>query len=171
MDHISVEVAQDHIESLTRVRQPIAALEELIWNALDADATNIEVRLTQNQLFGLERIVVTDNGHGIHRDNWKTAFGKLGGSPKLNMTETSGGRKIHGKAGRGRFKAFGLGKKVTWRSRFCVGGTCRQFEIIGNIQAIRDFAASEAISLTNGTSGVSVEIADIEKNFSSLLNN
>ena len=168
MDHVSVEVAPDHIESLTKIRKPIVAVEELIWNALDADATSVEVSIVTNQLQGLERIRVCDNGHGIPLDKWKEAFGTLGGSPKLKMKQTPQGRRPHGKTGRGRFRAFGLGGSVTWRSRYKDNGKCLQFEIAGRLTTIRDFEASDPIAVRGGKPGCEVEIHDIDRTLTSL---
>lgn len=167
MDHLSVEVAPDHLESLTKLRKPIVAIEELIWNSLDADATTVDVSLARNQLEGLEVVRVKDNGHGIHRNRWREAFGTLGGSPKLKLVTTPKGRHPHGKAGRGRFKAFGLGDMVVWRSRYRDNGRCLQFEITGKRSTIRDFDATDAAEVQREP-GVEVEIVNIPKNYPSL---
>ena len=42
MKAIKVEVANDHLEKLTRASGQTAIME-LIWNALDADAKNIKI--------------------------------------------------------------------------------------------------------------------------------
>lgn len=167
MEQISVEVAPDHLESLTRLRKPLVGIEELIWNSLDADATHVDVTVMRNQLEGVERICVSDDGHGINRDKWREAFGTIGGSPKLKLTSTPNGRRPHGKAGRGRFTAFGLGDTVIWRSRFAQNGKCLQYEIKGSRGRIRDFGATDAVEVQERP-GVIVEIVDFHKNFPSL---
>ena len=65
MQTLELKVEQDHVEALAKVRNPITAIEELIWNALDADATVIDVTLEFNELGGLEKIKVSDNGRGL----------------------------------------------------------------------------------------------------------
>lgn len=168
MDHLCVEVAPDHLESLTRLNSPLTAIEELIWNSLDADATSVEVTISLNRMSGIEEITVSDNGHGIHKDKWHDAFGTLGGSPKLKALSTPAGRKPHGKSGRGRFRAFGLGEMVRWRSRYRANGQCLQFDIVGKRTTIRDFDASEPKPVRAKT-GVDVQIANIQRQFPSLL--
>jgi hypothetical protein len=37
MKKIQLQVGQDHVESLAKLRNPLIAIEELIWNGLDAD--------------------------------------------------------------------------------------------------------------------------------------
>ena len=169
MDSISVQVAADHIESLTKIRKPLIAVEELIWNSLDADATAITVGVITNHLNGVERVVVSDDGLGIPRGQWKDAFGHLGGSPKLHVTSTPSGRRPHGKCGRGRFKAFGLGTTVRWRSRFRDNGNCFEYDITGKLASIRDFEATDQRPATSQTTGVEVEISGIDRNIPSLL--
>lgn len=48
------------------VTRPAAVVKELLENAIDADATHIEIRVTQG---GMSMIEATDNGIGIHPDD------------------------------------------------------------------------------------------------------
>ena len=43
--HFRVQVESDHLKRLSAAR-PIPAVAELIWNALDADATRVDWRST-----------------------------------------------------------------------------------------------------------------------------
>ena len=63
--HLTVSVAPSHLASLARCA-PSVGIEELIWNALDADATDVRVRLLeQGALHDVGRVEVKDNGTGI----------------------------------------------------------------------------------------------------------
>ena len=53
------------------VTRPAAVVKELLENAIDAGATNIEVRITQG---GMGMIEVVDNGVGIHPDDMVMAI-------------------------------------------------------------------------------------------------
>jgi Histidine kinase-, DNA gyrase B-, and HSP90-like ATPase len=108
-----VEVQSDVLEKITRAK-PAQALSELIWNALDADATHVSVSLDYNDLESLAAIVVADEGRGIPRVDAPTFFRSLGGSWKKPGANTLTGRFLHGQEGRGRFKAFALGKFAEW---------------------------------------------------------
>lgn len=111
--HFKVQVESDHIKRLTATR-PIPALAELIWNACDADATRVDVELEANEL-GLQAVVVRDNGHGIAHGEVEQLFGKLGGSWKARGARSKAkSRMLHGKEGKGRFKALGLGRVADW---------------------------------------------------------
>ena len=105
-EKLTIEAAPDFIISLTKCR-PIRGVEELVWNALDADAKVVEIILNRNDLDGIESILVKDDGHGIDRDDRSLAFGQLGGSPKSTRTTTPAGRELHGRDGKGRLRALG----------------------------------------------------------------
>jgi DNA topoisomerase VI subunit B len=112
MIEYSVEIQPDFLEKQTKAH-PIAAVAELIWNGLDADATAVTVDLEDDHLGGLRRIIVTDNGHGIPHADAPILFRNLGGSWKRHGAHTKlRNRLLHGQEGRGRFKAFALGGVV-----------------------------------------------------------
>ena len=48
------------------VERPASVLKELIENALDAEATHIDIAVEQA---GRKKIVVRDNGHGMDADD------------------------------------------------------------------------------------------------------
>jgi hypothetical protein len=108
-----LEVQPDFLEKITRAK-PVQALAELIWNALDADASRVSVSLEYNELNTLSAIIVTDDGYGIPRADAPEFFRRLGGSWKKPGATTTGGRFLHGQEGRGRFKAFALGRVAEW---------------------------------------------------------
>ena len=83
-----IQVQDDHLARIAQTRKPILALAELIWNAVDADATRIAVTLTNNDLDGLEAIEVADNGHGIPYAQAEDLFSRLGGSWKKSRTHS-----------------------------------------------------------------------------------
>ena len=64
MTDYTVKIQPDFLERQAKA-QPIAAVAELIWNGLDADAPAITVDLEDDNLGGLSRIIVTDNGQDI----------------------------------------------------------------------------------------------------------
>lgn len=63
-ESFDIEVHQDHLERIVRA-DPISSIAELIWNALDADATEVYVEIEEGPLTKLGAIRVTDNGEGI----------------------------------------------------------------------------------------------------------
>ena len=78
---IKVQAKADYIASLSHA-SPLAAIEELVWNALDADAREVKIDLIQNALGAVEAIRVSDDGAGVDVDRIDSTFGGLGGSWK-----------------------------------------------------------------------------------------
>ena len=113
---IKVQAKADYIASLSHA-SPLAAIEELVWNALDADAREVKIDVIQNALGAVEAVRVSDDGAGVDVDRIDATFGGLGGSWKKGRATTIGlRRRLHGRHGRGRFKAFALGAHVEWRT-------------------------------------------------------
>ena len=171
MERINLSVKPDHILALTKFRTPIVAVEELVWNALDANATKIDVRLSYNSMDGLDRITVIDNGDGIPLSESRTAFKNIGGSPKLQAKPTRLGRRPHGKSGRGRLKAFGLGHTVKWTSTYEDDGKAFRFTVTSHKSTIDSFEIGDPIPLKGGQHGVTVEVMSLDGTFPSLRDN
>ena len=113
---IRVQAKADYIASLSHAA-PLAAIEELVWNALDADAREVKIDLIQNALGAVEAIRISDDGAGVDVDRIDSTFGGLGGSwKKWRAMTVALKRRLHGRHGRGRFKAFALGGHVEWRT-------------------------------------------------------
>jgi hypothetical protein len=126
---IAVGIKPDAIEKHAKV-PPDRAIEELIWNAIDAEATYIEVTFYENPMLGIERIVVSDNGHGIAVSEAETAFENIGGSAKrLRRRSPNLERPYHGKDGEGRYKALNIGRHVEWHSRTLTNGSVVTFSV------------------------------------------
>ncbi|MBD5557445.1 MAG: hypothetical protein HDQ92_02425 [Desulfovibrio sp.] len=165
-EEMLVEVQEDHLKALTSAN-PVKAIEELIYNALDADATLVEIIFEPNAIGGIAKIIVKDNGFGIHEDN-KKYFKGLGGSWKRNVKHTPRYKRIiHGKYGKGRFKAFALGDIVYWKTCYEINGKFLNWEIIGDsCKDIRIFQISPATPSkdTHGTTVIIENITEKAKN-------
>ena len=73
----TVNLTQDHIARQARC-SPERALEELIWNALDAGGSKVEVRFEVDNMTSVSAIEVRDQGTGIAFDLKDRAFGTIG---------------------------------------------------------------------------------------------
>ncbi|OPY85487.1 MAG: DNA mismatch repair protein [Syntrophorhabdus sp. PtaU1.Bin153] len=165
-----VEVQTDFLEKIARAK-PIQALTELIWNSLDADATNVNVTFDYYSLGGMSRIVIADNGTGIEFAKAPDFFKKLGGSWKRpgRITDKEG-RFLHGQDGRGRFKAFALGRVATWDVAYQRGESLASFKITMTASNLKHVVISdETIApAENRHAGVTLTISDLYKDYRSL---
>ncbi len=161
---ISVQVRNDHLEFLARAK-PLAALAELIWNALDAEATEVHVEFAENALGGLESIRVRDNGHGLLYDHALVVFRNLGGSWKREESATSNRRRmLHGKYGKGRFRAFALGQRVSWKTVYRLDSLSYRYEISGRAATLGEFELTDPAPAGSAPIGLTVEIDGMAPN-------
>lgn len=168
MKTVTVKVNSDHLRTLSTAKKPILSVAELIWNSLDADTLNVTIELIDNALGALERIKVSDDGHGLNYEDAIVDFGNLGGSWKRTHGRSKNcGRLLHGRLGKGRFRAFGLGHRVTWITRFLQNGKTKEYSIVGKAEDPTHFVLSDPID-SNIDPGTEVLIENIQKNFTSL---
>jgi hypothetical protein len=168
-----IQVHDDHLAKLAQARKPILAVAELIWNAVDADADEVIVTLHENDLGGLGRIDARDNGHGMPYAEAGRLFSGLGGSWKQFGSRRSKekNRILHGKEGRGRLRAFALGRVVDWD--VCYGApagrdlkTYRISMAADRLKKVDVYDESEAPS--GRKRGVTVRISELAGSFPSL---
>ncbi|WP_158581691.1 ATP-binding protein [Actinomadura spongiicola] len=140
METKQVRAGRDTILGYVERASPVDVLAEAIWNALDAEANNVETTVTIGALGAPEEIVVRDDGHGMphhqapdlfltHGESWKRTSGF---SPNIN-------RPMHGHLGRGRFLAYGIAERVEWRSVSADGDALSETVIHGNRGAPNEF--------------------------------
>lgn len=168
MAKVKVVAKRDFIESITAASGPLPALAELIWNGLDAGSDRVTIHLRKDSMEGIESITVRDYGTGIDHVNIESLFGNLGDSWKKQQGKLNG-RALHGKNGRGRFKAFSLGFHAEWTTVYARGDRLYTFRILGDANSLDDFDVSEPIECAAGTTtGTTVTITDLPRNFRSL---
>jgi len=115
MPRIQTQAGQSMLEGY--VKKPSVGLCELVWNAFDEDASTVDISIETNELGGIEQIIVEDDGNGMTMERASSSFATVGDSWKRVLgTLSQGKRPVHGRHGRGRYAAFGLGHSVQWRS-------------------------------------------------------
>ena len=167
MAKVHVTAKRDFIETLVAAK-PIAALSEVIWNGFDAGSTEVAVSVDVNELDGIETVRVRDFGYGIDPSQIESFFGGLGESWKKQAYKQAG-RALHGKNGKGRFKAFALGERVQWNTTYKKDGKTYSYRIVGHLNTIEDFEFSEPIEVPDAEkAGTEVAIHNIRHEFRSL---
>lgn len=163
-----VEVQPDFLERQCQAK-PVQAVAELIWNGLDADATRVEVELVRGTL-GMTKVVVRDNGHGIPLQDAPKLFTSLGGSWKQPGAHTkTKKRSLHGFEGRGRFRAFALGRTAEWHVTYRKPDSgLLAYDITILEDNIREVRVTDEKAASGKTTGVEVEISELHREFRSL---
>jgi hypothetical protein len=167
-----IQVQDDYLQTIAQVRKPILAVAELIWNSVDADADRIQVTLHDDHLGGIKSVEVFDNGHGIPYADAEKLFSNLGGSWKQGGHRSLEKRRLlHGKEGRGRFRAFALGRIVDWNVCYRAADGLRTY----TISMVKDHlkrvqVADESPVSDTQTRGVTVIVSELDRDFRSLRN-
>ncbi len=94
------------------IKDVYAAIIELIKNAYDADASNVELKFIDLADSGKAKIIIKDDGHGM---DYKTVVNKWmvpATGDKLIRRKSPGGRYMQGRKGIGRFATSILGNKL-----------------------------------------------------------
>lgn len=92
------------------------AISEYIWNAFDAEATNVNITIFPNGLGGISSIEISDDGTGIEYNEIDETFGQfLDSKKKAKRTPVTRGHK-----GKGRFSFCKFADKAEWTS-WCNG--------------------------------------------------
>lgn len=99
---------------LQLVSRQETAVSEIVKNAYDADATNVTLVFSQDSNKPGGKLVITDNGNGMSRDQLIDGFMRLASSDKTeNPTSPKFLRRRAGSKGLGRFAVQRLGRSLT----------------------------------------------------------
>ena len=157
---VSVEVGEDHLAAF--MRSPRIAIAELVWNALDADATEIDVSYQLNNFGAIEAVVISDNGTGMTPSDASYGFGNFGNSWKRTATGTPGGRALHGKLGRGRYTAYSIGAHALWDTVAEDERDRKRLTVSGSASNLRNVSISDSVK-TEDPAGTVVTITDLSE--------
>ena len=97
---LSLSVKNQSVESSGITKDYREALCEFIWNGFEANATEVRVSYTLNDLQNVCTVIVSDNGDGVNHEGIEDTFGAFLASQKNTLS-----LKVKSKAnkGKGRF--------------------------------------------------------------------
>lgn len=126
----SAQITDEGIKKHFKSLEPVNAIFELVWNGFDANAKVVDINIEYNNLNGLEKVSIIDNGEGIDIENTVNNFGKFNeSSKKLDDNK-------HGSHGKGRLAFHKLCDIATWYTKR--GGY--NAKLIIKSSAIKDFS-------------------------------
>lgn len=117
-DQIPVEISLQIIGLFSEglYSSPNKAIEELVSNSFDADATKVHVVVSSDRAASDASIAVLDNGTGMDATGLKVHW-IVGDSVKARNRVTTAGRRTIGKFGIGKLAAYVLGDRLTHISK------------------------------------------------------
>lgn len=136
----SVKVTTPSIKKKFKNFNRIEAIYELIWNGFDAGADRVDINIYRNDLGGITKILISDNGQGIDFESEDCGFNKYDDSEKKNFIHT------HGKDGVGRFSFHRICTDAIWYTKF--NGAL--YKTIMNSEKLEDF---DTITLSDDREG------------------
>lgn len=134
------------------------AIAELIWNALDAEASTVAVTVERNELGAPTVVIINDDGHGMKPADASDLFLTEGDSWKKDKRFSPNvQRPLHGQLGRGRLLVYAVADRAEWSTTAEVGAERQQTRIVGSRAAPTGFEISESIP-TEQPSGTQVAL-------------
>jgi hypothetical protein len=166
MTILELKAQHDALQKIATTRDPVRALAEFVWNALDADATEVAVELSRNALGGIDAIRIRDNGTGITREHALADFENLGASWKRTRQRTRLNRVLHGKEGQGRLRFFSIAERARWWTVYQDQGQRKKLMIeiaSGSLQ--RSEVSEVEASSKDDRPGTTVELYPLKETF------
>lgn len=160
----ALEVQGDFLNKQIQAK-PTHSVAELIWNSLDADATLVEIK-EESFTIGEQRIIISDNGAGFTHFEAPSLFGNLGGSWKHLAGQTNAKQRfLHGSEGKGRLKAFSLGRVVDWEVCYKDGDDFKQFTVSMMHDSLREVRITDPVQAREKRTGVKCIISELHKSY------
>ena len=165
MTVLEVKAQHDALQKIATTRDPVRAISEFVWNALDADATHVDVELERNALGGLVGIVIRDDGTGISQARALKDFQNLGASWKRTKQRTSNNRALHGKEGQGRLRFFSVAFHAHWRSVYREAKVLKALDIHIDAGALHKSTVTDISPVDGDAPGVVVHLSPLKETF------
>lgn len=135
---------------------PATAIAEYVWNALDANATQVAINYTTHNLTGISTIVITDNGDGICYQSLDQTFDKFLDSHKLRVRMPT----TRGYRGKGRFSFCLFADFARWLS----WQSGQSFTIDMASGHINEYVVSPPVPCDAAGSGTAVTLSPVTLN-------
>ena len=161
-DVFTLETHEKYIDRALNAT-PLNAIYELIWNACDADADEIHISFTKDDMDNITSCHIEDNGTGIDHARLEANFRYLGTSDKQYQAKSPQGRIYHGKLGQGRYNAVSVAQFVKWDTIYKRDGKFYKYSIT-ILSSDKKHILATADSEVNATqTGTDVELCFLEK--------
>ncbi len=166
MTVVELKAQHDALQRIAATRDPVRALSEFIWNALDADASTVKLEFLRNALGSVDGLRIVDDGRGITSERAYSDFANWGASWKKFAAATAGKRVLHGKEGQGRLRFYSIAEYASWTSVYESGGKLSKLAIKVAAQALnRSEIEDFTVDASDTHTGVSVTLSGLKESF------
>jgi len=102
------------------------AICEYVWNGFEAHATRVDIEYTLNVAYGVDKLIIRDNGDGINYDELEETFGAFLASKKnlLSLKMKSKANK-----GKGRFSFIAFANNAEWNTVYKDNDSYKAYQI------------------------------------------
>lgn len=123
---MSLSVKNQSIETSGITKDYKEALCEYIWNGFEANATEVKISYTVNELGGINTITISDNGDGISFEELPDTFGAFLASKKNTLSLQL---KSKANKGKGRFSFIAFASSAEWDTQYRSENNIKQYTI------------------------------------------
>jgi DNA mismatch repair ATPase MutL len=78
MTELVLQASDDLVARLAHEADPVRAVVELVWNAIDGEARTVTAQLERDAMDAVSAVRIEDDGHGISSDEVEAIFGRIG---------------------------------------------------------------------------------------------
>ena len=141
------------IRRTLRKYKPMSAIAEYVWNGFDSGASEVRINWQPNDLGGIDKISIDDNGSGIDYHELEDKFRPFYDTRKAAdpASHRYGLSSIHGKNGYERLTFFCFSEKAMWTTVFGPESKRQQYAITVLEQSLQRYEASDPISSSRPT--------------------
>lgn len=143
------------------------AVAELVANAYDADAQHVRVTLDTS---GTQSVEVADDGHGMSPADLAERYLRIGRNRRrdTNGLSESGMRQVAGRKGLGKLALFGIGKRITIRTKRAGEAnwsvvTMDWDAILGETEGVYRPESSSLLAASPADHGTTILVQDLQR--------
>lgn len=156
-----VEVTARGIKKNLNKFKPKHIFAEYIWNAFDAQASQVTVTLTKNELGGLEQIIFSDNGIGIPYNELDKKFKPILESEKASRPDWRNlDGFIKGNNGVGRLTFYHIADTATWDTVYSDKKNNQTYSLSINGETLHEYSSTPPKKTTKD-SGTVVTLSNV----------
>lgn len=150
---MALRVRNQSIETSGITKDYKEAICEYIWNGFEANATEVRISYTLNDMGAINTITVSDNGDGIAYETLSDTFGTFLASPKNLLSQKI---KTRANKGKGRFSFSAFSTDVQWHTKYLDNGIFKTYAITlsANNKDIVEYDVPEVIKEIDTTGTV-----------------